>query len=118
MQTFWWAYQRSKKAHGVLIMRNEDLDQSRAKPEFVKAFLEDLRLVLKRFDECIVLNADVLECRIILHSVGLALNGPRDPMLAVPMPLTRNRSAWSSTVRPLRSSDKEASSFHAPALEG
>ena len=27
----------------MLIMRNEDLDQGRAKPEFVSAFLEDLR---------------------------------------------------------------------------
>ena len=43
VQTFWWAYQRAKAAGGVLIMRNEDLDQGRAKPEFVSAFLEDLR---------------------------------------------------------------------------
>ena len=44
-QTFWWAFQRAKEADGVLIMRNEDLDQGRAKPEFVSAFLEDLRCV-------------------------------------------------------------------------
>ena len=38
-----WAYQRAKDAGGVLIMRNEDLDQSRSKAEFVAAQMEDLR---------------------------------------------------------------------------
>ena len=43
VQTFWWAYQRAREAGGVLVMRNEDLDQGRTRPEYVKAFLEDLR---------------------------------------------------------------------------
>ena len=30
-------------AGGVLVLRNEDLDRARCKPEFVSAMLEDLR---------------------------------------------------------------------------
>ena len=42
-QTFWMAYQRALEARGVLVMRNEDLDPQRSKPEFAAAMLEDLR---------------------------------------------------------------------------
>ncbi|MFT4113079.1 tRNA glutamyl-Q(34) synthetase GluQRS [Silvibacterium sp.] len=40
--TFLTAYQRAKDAGGVLVLRNEDLDTQRAKPEFVTAMVEDL----------------------------------------------------------------------------
>jgi glutamyl-tRNA synthetase len=40
-RTFWIAYERSR--HGVLVLRNEDLDPQRSKPEYVQAFIEDLR---------------------------------------------------------------------------
>ena len=42
-RTFWTAYQRAVQANGVLVMRNEDLDPQRSKPEFTTAMLEDLR---------------------------------------------------------------------------
>ncbi len=42
-QTFWWAYQRAREAGGKLVMRNDDLDYSRVKPEFVQGFIDDLR---------------------------------------------------------------------------
>jgi glutamyl/glutaminyl-tRNA synthetase len=42
-RTFWTAHQRARAAGGTLILRNEDLDPQRSKPEFVAAFLEDLR---------------------------------------------------------------------------
>ena len=42
-RTFWVAQERAKAGHGTLILRNEDLDQSRSRPEFVTAMLEDLR---------------------------------------------------------------------------
>lgn len=42
-QTFWWAYQRARAAGGKLVMRNDDLDYSRVKPEFVQGFVDDLR---------------------------------------------------------------------------
>jgi glutamyl-tRNA synthetase len=40
-KTFWTAQQRAKG--GALILRNEDLDRSRCRPEFVQAMFEDLR---------------------------------------------------------------------------
>jgi len=42
-KTFWTAQQRSKQFGGELILRNEDLDSTRFKMEFVPAMLEDLR---------------------------------------------------------------------------
>lgn len=41
-RTFWRAQERARQAEGTLILRNEDLDRDRARPEFVEAFLEDL----------------------------------------------------------------------------
>ena len=42
-RTFWIACQRARAADGVLVLRNEDLDPQRSKPEYVRAFIEDLR---------------------------------------------------------------------------
>lgn len=42
-RTFWTAFSRAKAAHGTLVLRNEDLDLDRARPEFVAGFFEDLR---------------------------------------------------------------------------
>ena len=42
-RTFWTARQRSLERNGTLILRNEDLDGPRCKPEFVQAMFEDLR---------------------------------------------------------------------------
>lgn len=42
-RTFWIAQQRAREHGGMLVLRNEDLDPQRSKPEFVAAFLEDLR---------------------------------------------------------------------------
>jgi glutamyl/glutaminyl-tRNA synthetase len=42
-RTFWIAQQRAKESGGELILRNEDLDATRFKMEFVGAMLEDLR---------------------------------------------------------------------------
>ena len=42
-RTFWVAQQRARAAGGELILRNEDLDSTRFKMEFVDAMLEDLR---------------------------------------------------------------------------
>jgi glutamyl-tRNA synthetase len=41
-RTFWIAYQRALAANGTLILRNEDLDPQRSKPEFAAAMIEDL----------------------------------------------------------------------------
>jgi glutamyl/glutaminyl-tRNA synthetase len=42
-RTFWIAAQRAIEHGGQLILRNEDLDAQRCRPEFVTAMLEDLR---------------------------------------------------------------------------
>ena len=42
-RTFWIAAQRAAQRGGQLVLRNEDLDTQRCRPEFVEAMLEDLR---------------------------------------------------------------------------
>jgi glutamyl/glutaminyl-tRNA synthetase len=42
-RTFWIAQERARAHGGVLVLRNEDLDATRFKLEFVDAMLEDLR---------------------------------------------------------------------------
>jgi glutamyl/glutaminyl-tRNA synthetase len=42
-RTFWIAAQRAAEREGTLILRNEDLDPQRCRPEFVDAMYEDLR---------------------------------------------------------------------------
>jgi glutamyl-tRNA synthetase len=42
-RTFWTAQQRARLHGGELILRNDDLDRDRCKPEFVAAMFEDLR---------------------------------------------------------------------------
>ncbi len=42
-RTFWIAQERARQNGGTLILRNEDLDAARCKPEFVTAMYEDLR---------------------------------------------------------------------------
>jgi glutamyl-tRNA synthetase len=48
-RTFWIAQQRA--AGGELILRNDDLDRARCRPEFVTAMFEDLRWFGFRWSE-------------------------------------------------------------------
>ncbi len=41
-RTFWIAHERAKARCGALLLRNDDLDTDRCRPEFVSAMLEDL----------------------------------------------------------------------------
>ncbi|TAN37785.1 MAG: tRNA glutamyl-Q synthetase [Verrucomicrobia bacterium] len=50
-RTFWTAQERTRAAGGKLILRVEDIDRARCKPEFVTALLEDLRWFGCRWDE-------------------------------------------------------------------
>ena len=50
-RTFWIAQQRTSAAGGTLVLRNEDLDRERAKPEFASSMLEDLRWFGFRWQE-------------------------------------------------------------------
>jgi glutamyl/glutaminyl-tRNA synthetase len=42
-RTFWTAQERAQTHGGTLVLRNEDLDRNRSKPEFVTAMIKDLR---------------------------------------------------------------------------
>jgi glutamyl-tRNA synthetase len=50
-RTFAIAQQRAEAAGGTLILRNDDLDRSRVRPEYVAAMLEDLRWLGLRWSE-------------------------------------------------------------------
>ena len=50
-RTFWIAQERARQAGGKLVLRNEDLDASRARPEYVQAMHEDLRWFGFAWDE-------------------------------------------------------------------
>jgi glutamyl-tRNA synthetase len=50
-RTFWTAYQRTRDAGGTLVMRMDDLDQERSRPEYADAALEDLRWLGIRWQE-------------------------------------------------------------------
>src|SRR4051794_910521 len=41
-RTFWIAAQRAVQRQGALVLRSEDLDHSRVRPEFSTAMIEDL----------------------------------------------------------------------------
>jgi glutamyl-tRNA synthetase len=49
--TFWTAWQRTRQAGGRLVLRNEDLDPQRSRPEFAPAMIEDLRWLGIGWDE-------------------------------------------------------------------
>ena len=50
-RTFWTAYCRAVEHGGLLVLRNEDLDPDRSRPEFVVAAEEDLRWLGIRWQE-------------------------------------------------------------------
>ncbi len=50
-RTFWFAAERARAASGQLILRNEDLDSTRFRLDFVDSMLEDLRWFGFRWDE-------------------------------------------------------------------
>ena len=50
-RTFWTAFERARRAGGVLVMRIEDLDAERSRAEFIEAALEDLRWLGIRWQE-------------------------------------------------------------------
>lgn len=50
-RTFWVAWSRARAAGGTVILRNDDLDRDRVRPEFVAAMQEDLRWFGLDWDE-------------------------------------------------------------------
>lgn len=50
-RTFWVAQERARKAGGVLILRDEDLDRDRCRPDYAVEMLEDLQWFGLRWTE-------------------------------------------------------------------
>lgn len=50
-RTFWIAQERAREREGTLVLRNEDLDPARCRPEYVQAMIEDLRWFGLQWDE-------------------------------------------------------------------
>jgi glutamyl/glutaminyl-tRNA synthetase len=50
-RTFWIAAQRATERGGGLVLRNEDLDPQRSRPEYASAMIEDLRWLGIRWSE-------------------------------------------------------------------
>jgi glutamyl/glutaminyl-tRNA synthetase len=50
-RTFWIAWKRARASAGVLVLRNEDLDFQRSRPEFVRAMIDDLHWLGLDWDE-------------------------------------------------------------------
>ena len=67
-RTFWTAQERAQAAGGTLLLRNDDLDVARCRPEFVTAMLEDLRWFGLHWEEPMVSQS----ARIPLYRAALA----------------------------------------------
>jgi glutamyl/glutaminyl-tRNA synthetase len=75
-RTFWTAQERARAAHatgsgqasGELLLRNDDLDAARCRPEFVTAMLEDLRWFGLQWTEPVVTQSR----RLALYRAALA----------------------------------------------
>ena len=50
-RTFWIAQQRAEAAGGSLVLRNDDLDRARCRPEFIAAMIEDMQWFGLRWSE-------------------------------------------------------------------
>jgi glutamyl/glutaminyl-tRNA synthetase len=67
-RTFWTAQERARAAHGVLRLRNDDLDTARCRPEFVTAMIEDMRWFGLEWQEPMVTQS----ARLPLYRAALA----------------------------------------------
>src|SRR5438067_2836099 len=59
-RTFWIAAQRARAAGGELLLRNDDLDRARCRPEFVAAMQEDLQWLGLGWDGPMISQSDRL----------------------------------------------------------
>jgi glutamyl/glutaminyl-tRNA synthetase len=82
-RTFWTAYTRARDAGGTLILRMDDLDAERSKPEFAEAAMEDLRWLGIRWQE----GPD---------KISLDKSAGGAPRLSLPLPLLAQGSCRSS----------------------
>ncbi|MEX2045256.1 MAG: glutamate--tRNA ligase family protein, partial [Opitutus sp.] len=67
-RTFWIAAERARTAGGRLLLRNDDLDRARCRPEFTGAMQEDLRWLGLAWDGDMISQSE----RIPRHRIALA----------------------------------------------
>ena len=67
-RTFWFAQERARAAHGQLLLRNDDLDTARCRPEFVTAMLEDMQWFGLNWEEPMISQS----ARVPLYRAALA----------------------------------------------
>lgn len=67
-RTFWTAQERARAAGGTLLLRNDDLDTARCRPEFAAAMIEDMRWFGLDWQEPMVPQSE----RIPLYRAALA----------------------------------------------
>ena len=67
-RTFWIAAERARAAGGSLLLRNDDLDVARCRPEFVEAFVEDLHWLGLTWQEPVITQSE----RLPLYRAALA----------------------------------------------
>jgi glutamyl/glutaminyl-tRNA synthetase len=67
-RTFWIAQEHACAAKGQLLLRNDDLDAARCRPEFVKAMVEDMQWLGLRWEEPMISQSE----RIPLYRDALA----------------------------------------------
>jgi glutamyl-tRNA synthetase len=67
-RTFWTAQERARAAGGELLLRNDDLDRARCRPEFVAAMREDMRWFGLEWSEPMISQSE----RIPLYRAALA----------------------------------------------
>lgn len=74
-RTFWIAQERARAAHGLLYLRNDDLDAARCRPEFVTTMKEDMHWFGLNWQEPIVSQSTRLrlyrDSLARLHAAGL-----------------------------------------------
>lgn len=74
-RTFLTAARRARDAGGRLLLRNDDLDAARCRPEFVAGFIEDLRWLGLKWEEPIITQSQRLPAYRAalgrLHAAGL-----------------------------------------------
>jgi glutamyl/glutaminyl-tRNA synthetase len=74
-RTFWIAAQRAHLAGGRLLLRNDDLDRSRCRPEFVDAMIADLRWLGLQWEPPMISQSERLPryraALASLHAAGL-----------------------------------------------
>ena len=92
-RTFWTAQVRARAAGGRLLLRNDDLDRARCRPEFVAAMVEDLRWLGLDWEEPMVTQSQRLPlyraALAQLHAGGLIYPSPhsrRDVLAAASAP--------------------------------